>query len=293
MVKKIINLFLFIAVFSILLGVGCGPSEPKGTIYYQTNTYPHPDNLKVPVALFVKERNGNILFGNMASVFLIDKERGLFCSARHFVGLDENTSYKLFFNGRVYKISLINMPAIKDFFIAQIDGDFNPDEFPDPYPIGNEPKKGDKVFVQGIHLHPVKFQKDVTVIKILQEYYGMDWMSKKGELVFESLPAEVVNTNYIVDISKIGGQVNMGSTFARFIRVKTEKDHGFSFAGLSGGPVINQNKELVGIVSFEKRDIEQVKDLFVFIVVKFKYQYISMVPVQNLKEMMLDLGIYD
>lgn len=290
--KNIFKLtFISFIVVSYFIIFGCGPSEPKGTIYYQTGTYPYPDNLKVPVALFVKERNNSIQFGSMASGFLIDKEEGLFCSAKHFVGLEEDTSYKLFFNGKVYNISILNMPAIKDFFIAKIDGDFNPNEFPDPYPIGPEPKKGDKVFVQGIHLHPIRLQDNLPVIKILQDYYGMEGEVNKQEFVFESLAAEVVDIDKVIDISKIGGQEKIHSAFARFIGLKTDKDHKFSFAGLSGGPVINEKKELVGIVSFEKREIDKVKDLPLFILVKLKYQALSMVPAKYLQESLSDLGI--
>src|SRR3989344_4929157 len=96
----------------------------------------YTQNLKTPVALFIRERNSAPMV--IASAFLIDKQRGLFASAKHFVGKQSDGHCKIFFNGVVYQGFLVQVPAITDLVVIKIDGRFDADSFPDPFRIAEQ-----------------------------------------------------------------------------------------------------------------------------------------------------------
>lgn len=92
---------------------GCGPGSSRLN-QYQKNSF-YPQSFSSPVALFIRERNGTPFI--LASAFLIDKPRGLFASAKHFVGNESDGNCKIFFNGQVYNGFLVRVAAVTDLSI--------------------------------------------------------------------------------------------------------------------------------------------------------------------------------
>lgn len=227
-----------------LFACGPRPSEPN---QYQKNSF-YPQDLSSPVALFVRERNGGPFI--LASAFLIDKQRGIFASAKHFVGNESDGRCQIFFNGRVYKGFLVTEPEVTDAVAIKIDGPFDSQTFPEPYPLAAGVRKGERVFIQGIHPHPSRFQVNQKIIPIFSQYYGI--VGKGDEFVFDNLEAEVVDTSRKIENSTIKDSSEILANISGiYVELKAKEDHGFSFSGLSGGPTINERQELIGINAVE------------------------------------------
>ncbi len=220
--------------------------------------YTYRQEIKTPVALFIRERNGVPTV--LASAFLIDKQRGLLASAKHFVGTDADGECKIFFNGRVYNGTLVRVPPTTDIAVIKIIDRFNQANFTEPYPMAGEIEKDDKVFVKGIHPHHPKLRSDKVIIPIFQEYYQMIWrnpnrvylISEGDEFVYDDLPAKVMNLTKELKNKNMGIKIESIAEISNtYIELKTDEDHKFSFGGLSGGPTINERGELIGINSNE------------------------------------------
>lgn len=209
----------------------------------------YTQNLKTPVALFIRERNDAPLV--TASAFLIDKQRGLFASAKHYMGKESNGDCKIFFNGKVYNGFLVQVPVITDVAVIKIVGRFDTSDFPEPYRFASQGREGERVLVRGIHLHSQLLQQGKIVIPILRQYYGV---IKEDEFVFDDLGATIVDMRYQIKNETIRDSSEvLGFVTNIFIKLRMDEDHLFSFAGLSGGPVVNERDELVGITAVEER----------------------------------------
>ena len=224
----------------------CGPSKDHLNHYQKTRTYPVSGECVESVAAVVIERNGRFdVAASMGSAFLRNKERGIFATARHVIKLD--VEYKLFFCGKVYKALRILDPGVTDVGFLKITDKFDPDEFPEPYPIGGTVATGEKVFVQGVHMHPDNLQKGHVVHKIVEDYYQL---SKYGrEFVYDNLEAEIIDLSLRLQYSEEENRAEEREYLIRnnLTPLRTKEDHKISFGGLSGGPTLNQRGEVVGI----------------------------------------------
>lgn len=230
----------------------CGPSSDHLTYYQKTGTYPVTGECKEPIAAVVVERNGRFdVVASMGSAFLIDlidKERGVFVTADHVIDLD--TKYRLFLCGKVYDASRKLDRGVTDIGFLEIIGKFDPSDFPEPYPVGDTPKVGDNVFVRGVHMHPTGLQYGKTIHRIVETYYGIQLVQKaRGtEFVYDNLEAKIVDMSQRLQYSK-----EEDEEFREYLirnnltPLKTKEDHIIPFKGLSGGPTINENGQVVGI----------------------------------------------
>jgi len=270
--KLVTGFFIFLAlVFS-----ACFSEKQQETSYKKNRSYPHNGKIKTPVALLIKERN-SVPF-TLASGFLVDKQAGIFGSAKHFIGIDEPGEYKLFFNGVVYDCFLLRLPVVSDIVLLKIQGKFNPKDFPEPYPFAKNIKIGEKVFIRGIHPHLLDKISIDLVLPIFKDYYDLvQHKNNLKEFVFDNLSAKVTELNITILNSSIGGSRGIQAISGTYFNTETDKDHESSFGGLSGGPIVNEAGELIGITSFE-----EVKNNFD----KKEYRKISGVYARELEKLM-------
>lgn len=235
----------FLLAVAIITASGCGPPRVSSDCQ---NPDRYPQNFTAKEALIIRERNcaPHVL----ASAFLIDRERGLFASAKHFVGSESDGQAKIFFNGRVYDGFLVRLPPVTDIAIIKISGNFNSADFPEPYKIAQNIKVDDGVFVRGIHPHPTVLQEIKKIIPIFRNYYGR--LGRNNEFVYDNLAGKIKDLATRIQNKNIGGSSELLSDVSNtYIKLETEEDHKFSFGGLSGGPTVNDKNELVGVNSSE------------------------------------------
>lgn len=264
--------------------LACGPPVSVGNLYQREARY--PQSIKVREALLIRERNGEPMI--IASAFLISRARGLFASAKHFIGSESDGQCKIFFNGRVYDGALLRLPPVTDIAIIRIEGGYDMTSFPEPYPIANEVKVNDEVFIRGFHPHDKELQTGKTIIPILRLYYGL--LGKREEFVYDDLEGRIVNVANTVQNKKIGGSSEILSEVSNtYFKLNTRRDHQMSFAGLSGGPTVNERGELVGINSFqeEARIEENARGMLEYI----PWINLNLVPAGELATLMSQLGI--
>src|SRR3989344_772780 len=270
------------AVLLFLLLLSCGPNVDTRTVYQKSGIY--PQDFKGPVALFARERNGAPHI--WASAFLIDKPRGLFASAKHFVGNESDRDCKIFFNGRIYGGFLITVPEITDLVIIKIEGDFNSESFPEPFSLAGDVRLREKVFVQGIHIHPLQFQTRQKVVPLLGKYYGM--IGGGDEFVFDELEGEVVKLASEIKNSSIqGGSEVLAEVSNLYVRVETKEEHRLSatrgFAGLSGGPTLTERGELVGVNAVEDQGYVEIDQRGL---TYYPWNSLNLVPVEEVKKLL-------
>jgi hypothetical protein len=220
------------------------------------------------------------------SGFLVEKERGLFGSAKHCAGV--TGKWRIFFYGSVYDGVLVRVPPISDVVIIKIQGDISPNA-PDPYPFVSEIKKGDKVFIRGIHPHNRSMQENKQVVAIIKDYYGMvireRETSEEKEHVFDNLEARVTDIALEIknrEIEKMA-PAEIAEIANTYLDLKTQEDHGASFSGLSGGPVVNDHGELIGVISSQKRLLrpeEVAKGIYILSIV---WNTVRAVPAEEVK----------
>ncbi len=251
-----------IVVLLCLFVCACGPPEDKRTLHQKAGTYPTEGDFRAePVAAVVVERGGRFdVASTTGSAFLVGpKESGRFATARHVVALD--TEYKLFFCGRVYKARRKLDAGVTDVGFLEIAENFDPSGFPEPYPLGGLPNKGDRAFIRGIHMHRESLQKDKTIHRITGMYYGIKEMEvvngklETKEFVYDNLPATVAETDALLRNSSVANRARgeLDDVVQAIFSVKAAADHIISFGGLSGGPTVNERGELIGINSNEIR----------------------------------------
>ena len=242
----------------LVLRVGCGPPKDHLTDYQKTGTYPVSGECKEPVAAVVIERNGRFdVAASMGSASLVghrSKDLGIFTTADHMIELD--IEYKLFFCGKVYKAQRIIDAGVTDIGFLRIVDDFNPADFPEPYPVGDMPKVGEDVFARGIHMHRESLQKDKVIHRITEMYYGIketetvNGKLETKEFVYDNLPAKVLSEDALIAFMErpdINAESLEYMTKNHPTLMKTRDDHKISFGGLSGGPTVNARGEVVGV----------------------------------------------
>ena len=235
-----------IGVLLCFLVCACGPPKDHRNEYQASNTYPLDAGFKEPIGVLMIERNGQM--GAMGSIFLRDKERGIFATAEHVVPLE--TDYKIFFLGKVYRGVRVLDTGVADVGFFRISDDFDPSGFPEPYPIADSVSEGERVFIRGIHIHPPELQEGKLLHKIVRSYYEL---SGEQEFVYDNLPAIVMSKKKLMANSDVAG--NDDDTLADVVLhnfvVVADQDHVSSFGGLSGGPTVNARGEAVGVNSTE------------------------------------------
>ena len=175
-------------------------------------------------------------------------------TADHMIELD--IEYKLFFCGKVYKAQRIIDAGVTDIGFLRIVDDFNPADFPEPYPVGDMPKVGEDVFARGIHMHRESLQKDKVIHRITEMYYGIketetvNGKLETKEFVYDNLPAKVLSEDALIAFMErpdINAESLEYMTKNHPTLMKTRDDHKISFGGLSGGPTVNARGEVVGV----------------------------------------------
>lgn len=241
-----------LVVSACLVLVSCGPPKPQQTIYQKERRY--NQELTVNVALLVKEQNDTpVKPVGFCSGFLMDKSDGTFGSAKHCIGATGR--WKIFYGGRVYDGSVLSTPAVSDLVLIKVDGELEGlGGAPNPYLIVPTVGVGDRVFVRGIHPHPPEHQGGRQIIPIWKEYYGIFW--EKNQLVFDNIEAVIVDDRTLETGNKLGLGGLSGDLASVYYKMRTVEDHRIPFSGLSGGPVVNERGELVGVVSWQKGEEE-------------------------------------
>lgn len=285
---------------ALLILVSCGPpkldtSKPD---YYE-------QDFSEPVAWLAAEWNSTKL-EIVASGGLIDKENGIIITAKHFTdeleGLGSDTC-KVFMNGKVYTAFIIRVPPLRDAALLKL-MEFDPNELPDPYPISETGVlEGDTLFIRGFHPHQKlliqqNHDKDFPdhPVPIVERYYknfGRLIKHQISEIVYDNILSIVQETDALIELSDEDTDI-----FARaknesntYIRVQTERDHKISFGGLSGGIVVNEDNEIVGVITAEQEGFEKIPFDGPFVLVKRVYRTISVTPIWDLQEL-LDFAKY-
>ncbi len=243
----------------IFTSFACGPPSDHRTKNQKTASYPIEGNFREPIAPVVIDRNGRFdVAARTGSAFLLNKEQGIFGTAKHVVGeIDTKhnagefeAKYKLFFCGHVYIAERVLDTGVTDISFLRITSKFNPNDFPEPYRIAESMGVGEDVFVRGIHMHPTELQKDKVVHRIVRDYYGITApKEKEREFVYDNLPAIIVDKEVLRrgDSVKNDDQNSPNALVQKDYGLKTKQDHKISFGGLSGGPTVNLKNEVVGI----------------------------------------------
>lgn len=241
--KKVLVALLVLSIF------GCGPPGDHLTKYQKTETYPIQGDFHEPVASVVVDRDGRFdVNALMGSAWLRDKQRGIFITANHVIKLE--TNYKLFFCGHVYVAERMLDTGVTDVGFLRITSKFDPNDFPEPYPLGELAEVGDNVFIRGIHMHPKELQDGKIIHLISSEYYGISNLKDSREFVYDNLPAMIVKK----EVPKPGEPEPEISEEDRLylirnhpVPMKAKNDHKMSFGGLSGGPTVNERGQVVGM----------------------------------------------
>lgn len=262
--KRIILILLFCAMAS------CGPSDEETNIYRKENRF--PGGLNVPVAPLIIEWAGKARV--MGSDWLIDGGNGALFSAKHVTDSMFNDRIvlggkecKVFLGGKVYNCLVAKTHALVDAVVLRITDPFIPSELPRPYKIAETPARvGDMVVVQGFHPHPEELRNaNLTrgftdpVVPIFGTFYGVRFGNecKANEMVFDNIEAKVVAVGVQ---EKVEGQEGdpleeLKYEVNKYFVLKTSRNHGISFAGLSGGVVARPDKdgelEALGIITGE------------------------------------------
>lgn len=258
--KKTLPVLLLFAVFA------CNP-PPVENWYRKEMRF--PSGPAVPVAFLVSEWGGKARI--LASGWLIDGGNGTLFSAKHFTdALINNTielganECKVFLSSRIYTCIVVRVPPLRDAVVLKILGPFNQTEFPKPYKISTTKLKiGDKVFIQGFHPHPSEITKSNMadgfkdlIVPILKTFYELrqDDPLRQREVVFDNLEGRVVKPDpdavrknpFLNDHEK---KALLEFENDSYIKVVVDRDHKFSFGGLSGGVMLNEKKEAVGVIT--------------------------------------------
>jgi hypothetical protein len=289
---RMFNVF-FAALCVLLLSIGCGPTLPEKKARKTT----YSQSIVTNSCWVVLEWNGEPY--GWGSCFLIDKEKGAFYSNKHVSDMFNSIgrgSHKIFFNGKIYSVRIVQALPLVDAALIKITDPFNPADFPDPSPISTEkPKIGDELLLEGMHVHPYLIREidkeegyNFPVIPIFKDYYGIGTrdVDREREVVLEKLNAAVISTDKKVSISSDSLAQGIRNFSNTYIGARTSKNHNFSFGGLSGSPVKNSKLEIIGILTIEEQRTQEVEDLGGgFKLLKKVYDTIDITPIAQVEEL--------
>lgn len=288
-------LLAVIIAFSVIVVV-CGFWYENGYFLFQPgekgvrsdgNSY--PQDFKTETGTVIKEISGKIEL--KASAFIVDKQKGWFATAAHFVGFDGKNNSKLFYNGQVYQILPLKVSSRADVAIIKIAEGFNAGNFAEPYKFAFGTFAGEKVSVRGFHVHPSNLWKDKRLTGILRQYYNA---SGHEEIVFDDLAAFVMRTDARINLPATPDRISASDLSAKScIELRTEEDHRCSFGGLSGAPIVNAKNELVGIVFASDPNSGYFLDLKKHKLIYVSSEVLYAVPAQELKNLKISWSLFD
>jgi hypothetical protein len=252
-------------LFTTILFYGCYPFsgvDVTESSFGEQKTY--SQDFVSDIAWIPVEWNGKLIHSSgYGSGFLVNKDEGLFFTNKHVSDVFDSLgqgSQQIFFNGVVYSAKFERALQLVDTALVRIDETFNSSDFPDPLPFATEELMiGDKVFVEGFHPHPYMIRLsdkndgiEFPLLSIFKDYYRMGTihLEREREVVFEKLEAEVTELDKKISINN-GERYSLVQDLRNrtnlYVEIRTLKDHKFSFGGLSGTRVVNENNEIVGI----------------------------------------------
>ncbi|MDP3792959.1 MAG: hypothetical protein Q8Q89_04525 [bacterium] len=257
--------FLPVLIFCAIYSSACDPPPDANRNEYREESR-FPQDFKTTGAYLVLEWNGRKPWV-MASGNLVDREKGIFRTAKHFtdefgkLGLDY---CKVFFNGKVYRANLVRVPPLRDAALIKIFSSFSPDDFPKLLPVAKEiPKFGDKIYIQGFHPHLYKIRKineeegfSDKMVPIFETYYGVvdKDLNRETQVVFDDLEGRVIRPdpesvfkNKFLTAEQKKDLLEVEND--KYTKVLMKRDHKFSFGGLSGGVALNDRGEIVGVIT--------------------------------------------
>lgn len=264
-----LRLAFFAVIFALILFfTGCSPSPDLGINEFRKQGK-FPTTVDLPVAFIATEWSGKSRI--RASGWLVDGANGVLMSAKHFsdtfmgdiieLGASE---CKVFLSGRVYTCIIVKVQSTRDAVLLKLLDFVSPSELPEPYKISKkELATGDKVKIQGFHFHSREItesnKKDGIndlIIPVLESFYDLRAAnpSNQSEVVFEDIKGVIVKPDpdsTINDPFLDGEQKKTILEFENnlYIKVRTDRDHKFSFGGLSGGVALNSRNEAVGVIT--------------------------------------------
>jgi len=252
----------FLILINLIFVFSCRPARKNVDVEIFPKTYLCPDDLKTDVAWIILEWNGKPVYGGYGSGFLINKKTGVFLTNKHVSNVFDvlgKGSHKIFFNCKVYNAAILKTSVLADAALVRITDSFDSSDFLKPAPFaGEKAKVGDKVVVEGFHVHPYWVRKadeeegyKFPVIPVFRDYYnlGTKNLDKEQEVVFETLEAVVVAVDRKIEIKGQGSGIiqDLRESTNLYVTIKTTKDHKFPFSGLSGTVVRNGKGETIGI----------------------------------------------
>lgn len=260
-----VSLSLFVL---LLFFANCSPPPDLGINEFRKQGK-FPTTVDLPVAFIATEWAGKSRI--RASGWLVDGANGVLMSAKHlsdtFMGdiieLGANEC-KVFLSGRVYTCVIVRVPPLRDAVLLKLLDFISLSELPKPYKISErELIIGSKVKIQGFHFHSAEIiesnKKDGfndLIIPILKNFYDLRAVNPldQKEVVFENLkgvvlkpdPDSIVNDPFLDQEQK---KAILEFENNSYIKVRADRDHKFSFGGLSGGVALNSRDEVAGVIT--------------------------------------------
>ncbi|PIR88878.1 MAG: hypothetical protein COU07_04085 [Candidatus Harrisonbacteria bacterium CG10_big_fil_rev_8_21_14_0_10_40_38] len=305
-------LFPILALCFLIL-TSCKPPQEEKNTFRREGRF--KGGLNVPVAFLVNELAGQPRI--LASGWLIEGSEGILFSAKHFTDDFMGKTIELgkgeckaFIKNMVFNCSVLRVPPIRDAVVLELRGpQAYLDLLPKPYQISYEKiNYGDTLVIQGLHPHPLFISelnesegfKDYS-IPILRDYYEarMADPAQQMEVVFDGRlkgivvkpdPAAVLRNPLLSDEGK---KAMLQYENDSYLKVIIDRDHKFSFGGLSGGVALKNGKAVGVITAQDPFRFELDKKGFLFVpgqgrVFNIKAQHFDVIyitPIGSVKEL--------